>query len=135
MTELTFEFAHVGINAQSEEELTRLKDFFSLVLGYENYRELPISFFTGDNKIELMKMNGRGTMGHLGFFVNDMPKAIEQLEAKGYTLDYENARYDDKKNIELIYIQEEMNGFSIHLAVKKAPFYVEDEGRGLPVID
>lgn len=71
-----FEFAHVGINAQTPEEGKRMKDFFTDVMGYDNYREIPASFFTSDNKMELMKKMGKGTMGHLGFFVNDMPEAI-----------------------------------------------------------
>ena len=65
-------------------------------------------------------------MGHLGFFVNDMPAAIAYLEEKGYPVDYDTARYDeDGKTIRLIFLKEEINGFRIHITVKKAPFYVE----------
>ena len=89
---VTFEFAHVGINAQSPEEGARMKDFFTDVFGYHDYREIPASYFTYDNKMELMKKMGKGTMGHLGFFVNDMPAAIEYLVGKGYALDYDTAK-------------------------------------------
>ncbi len=125
---VTFEFAHVGINAQTEEEGARMKDFFTDVMGYENYREIPASYFTSDNKMELMKKMGKGTMGHLGFFVNDIPQAIEYLESKGYPVDYSTARYDeDGKTIRLIFLKEEINGFRIHITVKKPPFYVEEK--------
>ncbi len=51
-------------------------------------------------------------MGHLGFFVNDMPAAIAYLEEKGYPVDYDTARYDeDGKTIRLIFLKEEINGF------------------------
>lgn len=124
---ISFEFAHVGINAQTEEEGVRMKDFFTDVMGYTNYREIPASFFTSDNKMELMKKMGKGTIGHLGFFVKDIPQAIEYLESKGYPMDYDTARYEeDGKTIRLIFMKEEINGFRIHITVKKAPFYVEE---------
>lgn len=123
-----FEFAHVGINAQTPEEGVRMKDFFTEIMGYHDYREISAGFFTVDNKMELLKIMGKGTMGHLGFFVNDMPAAIEYLEEKGYPVDYDTARYDeDGKTIRLIFLKEEINGFRIHITVKKAPFYVEAE--------
>ena len=91
-----FEFAHVGINAQTPEEGVRMKDFFTEIMGYHDYREIPAGFFTVDNKMELLKIMGKGTMGHLGFFVNDMPAAIEYLEEKGYPVDYDTA---DRKSV------------------------------------
>ena len=130
-----FEFAHVGINAQTPEEGKRMKDFFTDVMGYDNYREIPASFFTSDNKMELMKKMGKGTMGHLGFFVNDMPEAIAYLESKGYAVDYDTARYaEDGKTIRLIFLKDEINGFRIHITVKTEPFYREPENtESLPV--
>ena len=133
--DLKFEFGHVGINAQSEEEGEKMRTFFSDVFGYKNYREIPASYFTEDNKMELMKKMGKGTMGHLGFFVNDMPLAIQYLEYKGYTMDYDTARYDeDGKTIKLIFLVEEINGFRIHITVKKAPFYKESNLEEIPVV-
>lgn len=121
-----FEFGHVGINAQTPEEGVRMKDFFADVMGYDNFREIPASFFTSDNKMELMKKMGKGSMGHLGFFVEDMQEAIDYLESCGYPVDYDTARYDeDGKSIRLIFIKEEINGFRIHVSIKKPPFYVE----------
>ena len=100
-----FEFGHVGINAQSPEEGEKMKRFFTEVMGYQNYREIPASYFTEDNKMELMKKMGKGSMGHLGFFVDDMPEAIRYLERLGYAMDYEHARYDeDGKTIKLIFL-------------------------------
>ena len=130
-----FEFGHVGINAQSPEEGEKMKNFFTEVMGYQNYREIPASYFTEDNKMEHMKKMGKGSMGHLGFFVDDMPEAIRYLEGLGYAMDYEHARYDeDEKTIKLIFLQDEINGFRIHITVKKAPFYVENNAEALPVV-
>ena len=49
---VTFEFGHVGINAQTPEDGARMKKFFAEVMGYENYREIPASFFSGITKID-----------------------------------------------------------------------------------
>ena len=121
-----FEFGHVGINAQTEEEGKRMKEFFTDVMGYDNYREIPASFFTSDNKMELMKKMGKGTMGHLGFFVENMQEAIDYLESKGYPVDWGTARYaEDGKTVRLIFLKEEINGFRLHITVKEPPFFVE----------
>ncbi len=130
-----FEFAHVGINAQTPEEGARMKEFFTDVMGYDNYREIPASYFTSDNKMELMKKMGKGTMGHLGFFVNDIPEAIAYLESRGYEMDYDTARYaPDGKTIRLIFLKEEINGFRIHITVKISAFYQEPKNfEALPV--
>ena len=37
-----FEFAHVGINAQTPEEGVRMKNFFTEIMGYHDYREIMI---------------------------------------------------------------------------------------------
>ena len=57
-----FEFAHVGINAQTPEEGARMKDFFTDVMGYHDYRDNQVAYFTVDNKMELMKIMGKGTI-------------------------------------------------------------------------
>ncbi len=131
-----FEFGHVGINAQTEDEGKRMKDFFTDVMGYDDYREIPASYFTSDNRMELMKKMGKGTMGHLGFFVNDMQEAIAYLESKGYEMDYDTARFaPDGKTIRLIFLKEELNGFRIHITMKTEPFWKEHEqNEPLPVI-
>ena len=105
-----------------------MKNFFTDIMGYDNYREIPASFFTEDNKMELMKKMGKGTMGHLGFFVEDMQEAIDYLECRGYSLDWNTARYaEDGKTVRLIFLKEEINGFRIHITVKEPPFFVEQK--------
>ena len=124
-SKVKFEFAHVGVNAQTPEEGARMKDFFTDVMGYDNYRETPVAFFTSDNKMELMKILGRGTIGHLGFFVEDMDAAIDYLEELGYEMDYETARYGEDKQIHFVFLKEEINGFRLHISLKEPPYYVE----------
>ena len=55
-------------------------------------------------------------------------KSLGFFRTTGYPVDYDTARYDeDGKTIRLIFLKEEINGFRIHITVKKAPFYVEAE--------
>lgn len=120
MSEVTFEFAHVGVNGQTAEEAKKFLAFCQNILNFGDAREIPLSFFIADNKMELMKEGGRGTLGHLAFYTPDMNKAIEYLKEKGYDVNYDTARYEeDGKTIRLIYLAEEMNGFAIHLTTKK----------------
>lgn len=42
-----------------------MKDFFTNVMGYHDYGKFPAGYFTVDNKMELLKKMGKGTMGHL----------------------------------------------------------------------
>ena len=131
-----FEFAHVGINARTPEEGQRMRDFFHNTFGYGAYREIPAGYFSEDNRMECLKGMGKGTFGHLGFFVDNMPEAIKYLEGKGYSMDYEHARYEaDGKTIKLIFLNEEINGFRIHITKKEAPYYVEYKETPLPVVD
>lgn len=120
MEAVQFEFAHVGVNGQTREEAKKFLDFCQNILHFDDAREIPLSFFIADNKMELMKEGGRGTLGHLAFYTPDMDKAIAYLKEQGYEADYNTARYEeDGTTIRLIYLVGEMNGFAIHLTTRK----------------
>lgn len=119
---MVFEFAHVGVNGQTAEEAKKFLLFCQNVLNFDDAKEIPLSFFIADDKMELMKEGGRGTLGHLAFYTPDMDAAIAYLNEKGYEVNYDTARYEaDGKTIRLIYLKEEMNGFAIHLTTVKNP--------------
>lgn len=118
--EIKFQFAHVGVNGQTKEEATKFLKFCQDILKFDDAIEIPLSYFIADNKMELMKEGGRGTLGHLAFYTPNMDSAIEYMKEKGYQVNYDTARYeDDGKTIRLIYLKEEINGFAIHLTTKK----------------
>lgn len=118
--EMIFKFSHIGINGSSSKEVENLLSFCQGILGFQDISENPLSFFVADQKIELMKEGGIGTLGHLAFYTPDIYAAIEYVEEKGFELDYSTARYEeDGKTIRLIYIKQEINGFAIHLTTRK----------------
>lgn len=108
--------AHIGINATNDEEaLTFAKQFLSL-MGLP-IKETPISYFNGD-LIEIMKENGRGTNGHIGFAVNDCEAAIKYFEGRGLKVIEDTKKFDDNGKCIFVYFEGEIGGFAIHLVQK-----------------
>lgn len=107
--------AHVGINAQKPEEAEAVADRFSLLMGLPK-REMEPSFFSG-TLVEIMKQNGRGEKGHIGFHVDDLPTAEKWFEARGFEIDESSRRLMPDGSTFLVYFKEQIAGFAIHLTV------------------
>lgn len=112
---LGFKLAHLAINCEDEQKAKAVADMFTLCFNFSQ-REIPVSYFCTE-EIEVMKYNGRGTMGHIAVKTNYMDKAVAYLERKGIALDYESAQYDAKGNMIFIYLKEEFGGFAVHLCL------------------
>lgn len=109
--------AHIGINGTDPADAEAITDLFGTLMGLEK-SETPKSYFAG-TLVEVMKQNGRGTKGHIGFHVNDLEKAGEWFEARGYKLNQDSlGRYEDGTP-RLIYFEQEIGGFAIHLTIDK----------------
>lgn len=113
---LGFELRHIGINTADDDEAKSVADSFSMFMGM-GIRELPISYFVG-SALEIMKGQGRGPKGHIAISTNYMNRAIYHLQKLGYTFNWESAVYNPKGNLSLLYIEQEIGGFAIHLAQK-----------------
>ena len=105
--------AHVGINAADAEEAERTARQFSLLMGLPAV-ETPVSVFSG-TLVETMKGTGRGTHGHIGFHVNDLPAAEEWFAERGFELDEESRALRSDGTTRLVYFKQEIGGFAIHL--------------------
>ena len=57
--------AHVGINAADPADALEIAELFSTMMGLPVI-ETPVSYFN-DSLVEIMKQNGRGAKGHIGF--------------------------------------------------------------------
>jgi len=117
-----FEFAHLGINYANQEDCKKGVEDFS-VFGFKG-REIPISWFCGNNDIEsleLMKENGPGKNGHIGILVYSIERAIEYLKLFGYSLVPESIKWcgkSEKSAIFFAYLNKDISGFAIHLKRK-----------------
>ena len=112
---LGFKLAHLAINCKDEEQAKSVADMFTNAFGFVQ-NEIPVSYFCTDS-IEVMKNNGRGTMGHIAVKTNYMDKAVAFLERKGIALDYDSAKYDEKGKMNFIYLKDEIGGFAVHLCL------------------
>ncbi len=103
---------HIGINADSPKEAAAWAADFLRLLGLPT-REGEKSVWAGD-LVEIMKGNGRGSVGHIAVRVNDCDKAIEYFQSRGMTPVEETRKVEDGKTV-FIYFEEEIAGFAIHL--------------------
>lgn len=112
-----YSLAHVGINAENEEEALRIAQMFGLVFGFE-VKPGNSSVFAGSG-IEVMKTPYRGKNGHIAIGTPDVAAAKAELEARGFTFDPETAKFKADGTLNAIYLSEEIGGFGVHLVGKK----------------
>lgn len=117
MKMLGFKLVHVGINCENKEEATRNAKLLCTLFGLE-YKEGNKSTFCGAD-FELMHTPYYGKNGHIAIATNFPDRAKAYLEKQGVAFIEESAGYDDKGNLKVIYLKDEICGFAIHL-VKKA---------------
>jgi len=113
-----FTLGHVGINAGDADEAQQTAESLSL-FGFP-ISELPVSFFCG-TEFEVMKANGRGTHGHIGFMVNNIERSLWYLSRLGYKPVMETAQYigeKEKSPLKFIYLDKPIGGFAVHLKRK-----------------
>lgn len=80
--------AHVGINATDPVDALEIAELFSTMMGLPVI-ETPVSYFN-DSLVEIMKQNGRGTKGHIGFAVNDIDAAEKWFAERGLEVNEES---------------------------------------------
>ncbi|MDR2536271.1 MAG: bifunctional 4-hydroxy-2-oxoglutarate aldolase/2-dehydro-3-deoxy-phosphogluconate aldolase [Treponema sp.] len=114
---LGFSVAHFGINTENSQAASSAAEFFKSCFGFP-LRELTNSFFSSE-AVEIMKSLGMGTKGHIGIGTNSIVRAAAHLERQGIVFNQDSIKRDDKGNMTLIYIKEEIAGFAVHLVQRK----------------
>lgn len=109
--------AHVGINASAKEEAKEIAETFQSLM-FLPVSETPKSYFAG-TLVEVMNQNGRGTHGHIGFHVNDIDAAAKWFDNHGFKLNEESRALNVDGSTRLIYFEQEIGGFAIHLTADK----------------
>ncbi len=111
---LNFKFSHMGINCETEQEgygnMFKLADMFNLEMG-----DTKSSSYVG-REVEITKMpfQVRGPHGHLGYYADNLERAIFYLEKKGIEFDHEHVKpYKGKPYV--IYLKDQIAGFAIHI--------------------
>lgn len=113
---LGFKLAHIGINSESDTSAEATAKMFAGIFGL-TLNEGTQSIFAG-KELEIMKFNGHGTKGHLAIETNYMNRAVRYLSSIGVEFDESSKKCDEKGNIKLIYLKDEIGGFAVHLTQK-----------------
>lgn len=105
--------SHIGINAADDAEAARIAATFETLFGLVP-RDTPASVFSG-TIIETMKGTGRGERGHIGLAVSDLAAAEAYFCGRGLTVDESSRAYYPDGSAKLVYFNEQVAGFAIHL--------------------
>jgi len=110
---LGFTLKHVGINCKDEQEADSVARKFSALLGVP-FREGNSSDFAG-TIVECMKSPYLGTSGHIAIGTNNVDRAMYHLGKAGIRFNESTLKRDDKGIAKVVYLQDEIGGFAVHL--------------------
>ena len=113
---LGFELSHIGINAQDGAEAERIADSFASLFGFVKRSGMG-SVYAG-TAVEAVHGTRRGRNGHIAVGTVDMGRAVFHLTRQGVALDLDAAKRDENGRIRVVYLQEEIGGFAVHLVRK-----------------
>lgn len=113
---LGFELAHIGINAENEQEALKAAKMFETLFGFA-VKEGNSSVFAG-KYVEVMKKPFLGKNGHIAIGANSVLRAKAFLESHGFEFSADTAKTNDKGKLMAIYLKDEIAGFAVHLVQK-----------------
>ncbi|MDR0374113.1 MAG: bifunctional 4-hydroxy-2-oxoglutarate aldolase/2-dehydro-3-deoxy-phosphogluconate aldolase [Treponema sp.] len=108
---------HIGVNSRDEADAWNSAKLFETMFKFAS-RETSVSIFASE-EIEIMKGPGMGTHGHIAIAVNSVLKARYHLERQGVVFNEKSVKYTPSGRLNLIYIQDEVAGFGVHLVQKQ----------------
>ena len=112
-----FEVGHIGINCRNSGEALSAAFFLADIFGLGLSRDTPFSQYAGPF-IEIVKEGGRGKHGHIAVTTSDIDAAMAYLQRRGVKLDQESIKRNEKGEISVIYLKDDLAGFAIHLQRK-----------------
>ncbi len=111
---LNLRILHVGINANGDEDAHRLADQFETLFGFTP-NENALSIFSSP-LIEIMKQDGPGEKGHIAIGCDNLEESRDFLVNRGLHVSQElTGKYDPTGAARVIYFEEQLGGFAIHL--------------------
>lgn len=112
---LGFRIKHIGINSPDDTTAANTANAFATMFGFDK-NEAAGSYFCGEG-VEVMKSQGKGTMGHIAVGCNSVDRAVYHLSAQGVEFDMDTALYNEKGALKFIYLKGEFGGFALHLTL------------------
>ena len=68
-----------------------------------------------DKAIEVMPKQFMGKLGHIAFKCIDIERTVYFMEKQGFTINKDTIKLDGKGKMKVVYFNEEIGGFAIHL--------------------
>lgn len=112
---LGFRIKHIGINSPDDTTAANTANAFATMFGFDK-NEAAGSYFCGEG-VEVMKSQGKGTMGHIAVGCNSVDRAVYHLSAQGVEFDMDTALYNEKGALKFIYLKGDFGGFALHLTL------------------
>lgn len=110
---LGLSLSHVAVNA-TDETAKDVAEKFALLFG-GSVRQTPKGYF-GSELVEVINSHyPTGVHGHLAIGTYHVSRAKRYFESLGFSFDDSTAQFDDQGNLHFIYLNEEINGFKLHL--------------------
>lgn len=113
---LDFNLRHVGINSKDEAESSATSSSFERIFGFPK-EDRGGAYFAGDI-IEVMKKPFYGRHGHIAISTADAASAARYLESCGVKLNWASAGYNPDGRLRVVYLQDEIGGFAVHILQK-----------------
>ncbi len=113
---LAFDLRHVGINCSDEKTSSQTADAFEQIFGFPK-EDRGGAYFAGDI-IEVMKKPFYGTHGHIAISTRSAESAAYYLERAGVKFNWQSAGYNPDGRLRVVYLQEEIGGFAVHILQK-----------------
>lgn len=114
---LGFELAHVGINADNEQDALKAAKMFEALFGFA--ANVGNSSVFAGKYIEVMKTPYLGKNGHIAIATNNVTRATAYLARQGFAFNQDSLKTDAKGKPVAIYLSDEIAGFAVHLVQKK----------------
>lgn len=113
---LDFSLGHVGFHVSNRPEAEAITDSLCDVLALEKITGAD-NFFAG-SLVEICDHMMPGEKGHICIDTRDMPRALAYYKRRGIKMNEDLCFYDDKGNVKVVYLDDIIGGFSIHLRQK-----------------
>ncbi len=113
---LGFELRHVGINNPDENTSSSVAGQFEQFFHFPK-EDKGGAFFAGPY-IESMKKPFYGTHGHIAISTPCPARAAWYLQKRGAKFNWDSAGYNEDGSLRVVYLQDEIGGFAVHIVQK-----------------
>ena len=107
----------MGLNCKEATEAEKIARLFCRLFDVP-YLPNETAIFAG-SLVECIKGPYRGAHGHIAIGTGNVDRAVYQLEKRGAVFDVSSRKTDAEGHTLLIYLQEEIGGFALHLVKNK----------------